>query len=131
MVNPVWAGVLSASDDDWKAWLRKRQMPNFAWSSQARGFFTDRADPGRAPEPDMQRCWYADDNFRRRERAFALAARRGVKPVVIALAWVLCQPFPTFALIGPRTIEEFRSSLAALKVELTPDEVTGLYGDET
>ena len=43
MVDPVWPGVLAASDDAWKAWLRQRQIPNFAWSSQARGFFTDRA----------------------------------------------------------------------------------------
>jgi aryl-alcohol dehydrogenase-like predicted oxidoreductase len=131
MVQPVWGGCVHASDAESRAWLTREQMPLLSWSSQARGFFTERADPGRTPEPELQRCWYSDDNFRRRERAFDLAARRGVTPIAIALAWVLCQPFPTFALIGPRTIEELRSSLAALKVALTPQEVAWLYGDRS
>ena len=59
-----------------------------------------------------------------------LAAKRGVEPVHVALAYVLCQPFPTFALIGPRTIAEFRSSLAGLALTLTPDELTWLDGTE-
>jgi aryl-alcohol dehydrogenase-like predicted oxidoreductase len=78
----------------------------------------------------MERCWYAEDNYRRRERAFELASRRGVPPIAIALSWVLHQPFPTFALIGPRLLEEFRSSLPALAVELSPEEVAWLYGDK-
>jgi aryl-alcohol dehydrogenase-like predicted oxidoreductase len=129
MVQPVWAGCVHVSDAESRAWLAREQLPLLSWSSQARGFFTDRADPGRAPEPDLARCWYAEDNWRRRERALQLAVRRGVTPIAIALAWVLHQPFPTFALIGPRTVEELRSSLAALSVSLTPQEVGWLYGD--
>jgi aryl-alcohol dehydrogenase-like predicted oxidoreductase len=34
---------------------------------------------------------------------------------------VLHQPFPTFPLIGPRTLDETRSSLVALDVELSPE----------
>src|SRR5690606_21241646 len=40
MVNPVWDGCVAASDDAWKAWFMERQVTNFAWSSQGRGFFT-------------------------------------------------------------------------------------------
>ena len=49
---------------------------------------------------------------------------------VIALAYVLNQPFPTFPLIGPRTIEETRTSFDALKVQLTPAEVKWLKEPE-
>jgi aryl-alcohol dehydrogenase-like predicted oxidoreductase len=41
--------------------------------------------------------------------------------IAIALAYVLCQPFPTFPLIGPQTVEEIRSSCDALRVSLTPE----------
>ena len=42
MINPVWAGCISASDPASKAWHRKSDIPLFAWSSQARGFFRSR-----------------------------------------------------------------------------------------
>jgi aryl-alcohol dehydrogenase-like predicted oxidoreductase len=43
---------------------------------------------------------------------------------------VLSQPFPTFALIGPRTIEETRTTFPALDVELTRKEVRWLNLDD-
>ena len=72
------------------------------------------------------RCWYSPDNFQRQQRAQELAARKGVTPVVIALAYVLCQPFPTFALIGPAVIEETRESFKALQVQLAREELRWL-----
>ena len=47
-------------------------------------------------------------------------------PINIALAYVLCQPFPTFALIGPRLLSETRTSFQALDVQLTLDELKWL-----
>jgi aryl-alcohol dehydrogenase-like predicted oxidoreductase len=44
----------------------------------------------------------------------------------VALAWVLHQPFPVFPLVGPANLEEMRSCLAALELELTPEEVCWL-----
>ena len=61
-------------------------------------------------------------------RAERLAKAKGQAPTQIALAYVLCQPFPTFPLIGPLTEEELAESLAATKVELTPEEVMWLDG---
>lgn len=126
MVDPVWAGGVSASDRESRRWLQETQTVLFAWSSQARGFFTDRAAPDRRDDAELARCWYADDNWRRRDRAFTLATEKGVSPIAIAGAYVLNQPFPTFALIGPRTIGETKSSFEALRVELTPQEIAWL-----
>jgi len=126
MVEPPWAGCLSASDAASRAWLTKTQTPLLPWSSQARGFFTDRARPDDRSDAELARCWYSDDNFRRLERVDELARRRGVLPINIALAYVLCQPFPTFPLIGPRTLSETRTSLPALDIDLTPDELRWL-----
>ncbi len=125
MMNPVWDGCIRASDPESMAWFTKTQLPLFAWSSQSRGFFT-RATPEDRSEESLVHCWYSDDNFRRLERAKELAAKKGVEPINIAVAYVLCQPFPTIALIGPRSITEWNSSSKALGVELTPEELKWL-----
>ena len=44
----------------------------------------------------------------------------------IALAFVLHQQFPTFALFGPRSIGEMRSSTLGLGVELSAQEMAWL-----
>ncbi len=126
MVDPVWAGCVSAADAESRRWLKKNQFPLFAWSSQARGFFTERAGRDKRDDAELVRCWYSDDNFARRERAIVLAQKKGTTPIAIAAAYVLAQPFPTFALIGPRLIGETVSSLECLKITLTPRELAWL-----
>ncbi len=126
MVDPVWKDCVAASDPESRKWLKKQQLTNFAWSSQARGFFTDRAGVDKTSDAELVRCWYSDDNFARRERAVSLAAKKGVTPIAIAAAYVLNQPFPCFALFGPRTIAETVSSMECLRVELSPREMSWL-----
>ncbi len=127
MVAPVWDGSISASDSQSREWLEKTQMVLFPWSSQAHGFFTDRAHRDRSlNDEEMNRCWYSQDNWQRRDRVLELARDKGVLPINIALAYVLNQPFPTFPLIGPRTLEELRTTLPALGVLLSVDELNWL-----
>ena len=131
MVDPVWAGCVSAADAGSRKFFTETRTPLFAWSSQARGFFLEgKAAPNKKDDAELVRCWYAEDNFRRLERVKELAKKRGVLPVNVALAWVLNQPFPTFALIGPRTLEETRTSLPALGIELTEREMRWLNLEE-
>lgn len=126
MIDPVWKGCIAASDAESRRWLTEQGMALMPWSSQARGFFTGRARPDDLSDPELVRCWYSEDNFRRLERARELAQQRGVLPINIALAYVLCQPFPTFPLIGPRSLSETRTSFPALSIELTPAELRWL-----
>ncbi|MDM9645418.1 aldo/keto reductase [Rhizobium sp. S163] len=126
MLDPIWAGCVTSSTDEWKTWLNERQVPNFAWSSQGRGFFTDRAGRDKHDDEEIVRCWYSDRNFVRRDRAIELAAKLGRSPIHIALAYVIAQPFPVIPLIGPRTIAELEDSLSALDIKLTPEQVKWL-----
>ncbi|NTG05565.1 aldo/keto reductase [Rhizobium rhizogenes] len=128
MLDPIWAGCVAASDDDWKSWLNAKQIPNFAWSSQGRGFFTDRAGRDKQSDEELVRVWYSDRNFGRRDRAIELAQKLGRNPIHIALAYVVAQPFPVIPLIGPRTIAELEDSLSALDIKLTPEQVKWLEG---
>jgi len=125
MVEPVWHGCISSSDKDSRAWFEKTQTALFSWSSQARGFFA-RAEKAFTSDAELVRCWYSGDNFERLVRAKELAAQKGVSPVVIAAAYVLAQPFPMFALIGPRSLAETRDSFHALELQLTPQECAWL-----
>ena len=120
-----WAGCRHATDPESKRWLEERQVPLLPWSSQARGFFA-RARPDFRGDEELVRCYYSDDNFERLRRAQQLGDELGVPATAIALAYVLAQPFPTFPLFGPRTIQEARSSMTGLSVELTPDQVAWL-----
>ncbi|MDQ1195643.1 aldo/keto reductase [Agrobacterium sp. SORGH_AS 787] len=126
MLDPIWAGCVAASDEPWKEWAKERQIPNFAWSSQGRGFFTDRAGRDKRDDEEIVRVWYSERNFERRDRAIELAKQLGRHPIHIALAYVIAQPFPVIPLIGPRTIAELEDSLSALDIKLTPEQVRWL-----
>ena len=128
MLDPIWAGCVAASDQEWKDWLIKHQMPNFSWSSQARGFFTDRAGRDKTGNDELVRVWYSDKNFGRRDRAIELGKKLGKSPIHIALAYVLAQPFPSIPLIGPRTLGELEDSMKAFDIKLTPEDLRWLEG---
>jgi len=126
MVDPVWAGCVSAKGPAWQEWFLHHEAALFAWSSQARGYFAPNRLSGTVSDAELLRCWDADDNRERLRRATEMAAERGVRPLNVALAYVLNQPFPAFALIGPRTLEETRTALTGVDLPLTPGEMAWL-----
>lgn len=129
MTDPVWGGCLHVSDPASRAWLEQHQFPVMSWSSTSRGFFVY-GDPEDTSNTDLVRSWYSKDNFLRLERARELAKAKGVQPIQIALAWVLNQPFPTYALIGPHNLEELAVSVDAANLQLTPAELRWLALDD-
>jgi aryl-alcohol dehydrogenase-like predicted oxidoreductase len=128
MLVPIWDGCVTSSTAEWKDWLTAHQVTNFSWSSQGRGFFTDRAGRDKTDNEELVRVWYSDQNFGRRDRAVELAQELGQSPIHIALAYVLAQPFPSVPLIGPRTLGELDDSLKAFDIQLTPQQVCWLEG---
>ena len=136
MLSPVWSGCISANDSEYRQFLQQENLLLCPWSSQARGFFTERFDGihehgsskvdrrswSHPSDTEMERCWFSDENFERRRRAVALAAEKGVETINIALAYVLAQEFTTLPLIGPRYLSELRSSVRSLDVSLSSSE---------
>jgi aryl-alcohol dehydrogenase-like predicted oxidoreductase len=123
--EPFWSDCAWVSEDDRK-WYEESQLPVFSWSSQARGFFSGRFRPDDTSNSDMVRVYYSDANFERLRRAEELAAKKGVRAIEIALAWVLHQRFPTVALIGPANLDELNSCLVGEGLRLTADEIAWL-----
>lgn len=123
--EPFWPDCVWVSDEDRK-WYETTQLPVFSWSSQARGFFSGRFRPEDTSDADMVRVYYSEANFERLRRAESLAAKKGVRAIEVALAWVLHQRFPTAALVGPANLDEWRSCLVGESLRLTADEVAWL-----
>lgn len=122
IVRPRFAGCIYA-DDAYVEWHRDKDIALIAWASLAVGFFADayRRD-GTAP-PDIVSTYFCDENFEKLDRVKALAAQKGVEPVHIALAYVLCQPIPMVCAIGPRKEAELRSLMRATELQLNPSEL--------
>jgi 1-deoxyxylulose-5-phosphate synthase len=123
--EPMWAGCISA-DDEMKAWHTENQMPLISWSSQAGGFFSGRFSPEDTSNADMVRVYYSDANWKRLKNAEELGRQKGASAIQIALAYVLSQPFPTVALVGPQTRGELQSSYEGSLIELTSEEIAFL-----
>jgi len=130
MESPVWHGCISSSDPESIAWHQEHQFPLIAWSSQARGYFFPSGNTVDSHEQAL-RNWHSERNALRREKAILLARKLGVEPHHIATAYVLSQPFPAIALIGPRQPRELRTTLPCLNVELTPGQLDWLSNDST
>lgn len=123
--EPMWGGCLSATPED-REWYARHNLPLFAWSSQASGFFAGIYRPDDLSNKDIVRVYYNEGNWERLRRANDLAEKKAATSHQIALAWVLNQPFPVFPLIGPRGVSELQDSLPALDITLTPEEMKWL-----
>lgn len=126
MEQPIYPGCLHVSDTASRQWMEQSKLALIPWSSQGRGVFTMPASENDLATGELAASWFSTDNWRRVERARRLAAAQDVLPVNIALAWVLHQPFPTFPIIGPRTVDELTTSLRALEVSLTHQDTAWL-----
>jgi aryl-alcohol dehydrogenase (NADP+) len=103
------------------------------WSPLARGFLAgnrrqaDRGETTRAKTDDFAaEMYYTDADFMIAGRAADLAARRGLKPAQIALAWLLSKPGVTAPIIGASKMPQLDEAIAALEVHLEPDEIAFL-----
>jgi aryl-alcohol dehydrogenase-like predicted oxidoreductase len=123
--EPFWLNCVSIDTEGLK-WYEEHQLPLLSWSAQARGFFSGRFTPENRDNADLVRVFYSDENWERLRRAEELAKEKGLSAIQIALAYVLNQPFPSCALIGPRSEEEMRSCQQGAQFELTAAEMAWL-----
>jgi len=138
-VHPVTAGQYEYSlwtrelEGELFGTLRELGIGFVAYSPLGRGFLT-----GAISRPDE----LADDDWRRQNPRFQgdnleanlrlvetvrkLAAGKCVTPAQLALAWVLSQGDDIVPIPGTRRIGYLEQNLAALKVQLTPDDRAAL-----
>ena len=142
MNRPLWTGCVSSNEELILDYLEKTQTAHLAWSSQGRGYFlpedlcqiiedqiTKKESVWRKPGEHSSgplSCYDSKDNRERKIRAIKLAEEFSVTPQNIAGAWPLNQSFPSFALIGPRTIDEINTSLPSLDIQVLKEDVDWL-----
>ncbi len=103
------------------------------WSPLARGFLAGNRRRGRLDATARERTdtfgqelYYAEDDYVVAERVVEVAARLGVLPIQVALAWVLSRPGVTAPIVGASRLEQLDQLVAALDVTLTDDDVRAL-----
>ncbi|MGE5294936.1 MAG: aldo/keto reductase [Solirubrobacterales bacterium] len=124
-----WPGAVTLGGDGQRAareWYSTHGLPVFAYSSLARGFFSDHYDPEN-PGANRVSRWCAtyfgtEENIQRLQRARMFARQHHVTVAQVALAYVLCHPLHAFAVVGCTTFEKFAQNVAALPLRL--DEAT-------
>ena len=100
------------------------------WSPLARGFLAgnrrkaDRGETRRAKSDVFaHQLYYQDADFAIADRCGELAARRGVPPAQIALAWLLHRPGVTAPIVGATKLEQLDQAVAAVTLPLSPEEM--------
>ncbi len=100
-----------------------------AYSPLAAGFLSGKYTPDRSVVPKGTRfdvipahadIYFNDRNFRRVVLLHRLAAKIGVPPLQLAMAWVLQNPLVTTTLVGVRTRAHLDNALAADRLVFDP-----------
>ncbi|MGE5262129.1 MAG: aldo/keto reductase [Acidobacteriota bacterium] len=105
------------------------------WSPVARGFLAGNRTRAKSGEtvrsqndPYAYELYYQGADFEIADRVVQVATQRGVKPVQVALAWVLNQLGITAPILGASQSHHLPEAVAALEIKLSPEECALLQG---
>lgn len=123
--------ILDRGIENELAWMCLRQgIALCTWGPLAYGLLSGKYHKGEQPYEGGRFAGHGPDSTRFTQAALdvveeliPLAEARGVTLAQWAHAWMLTRPFLTAAIIGPRTIEQLRSTLGALEIELSAEEL--------
>jgi aryl-alcohol dehydrogenase (NADP+) len=103
------------------------------WSPLARGFLAgNRHRQGggetlRSRSDDFSKSlYYTDADFKIVDKNVEIAGKLGVKPIQLALAWVLANPVVTAPIIGASKLSHLDDAAAALSIKLSPEDKKAL-----
>jgi aryl-alcohol dehydrogenase (NADP+) len=109
---------------------RAENIALLPWSPLARGFLAGnrgRSGGGETlrskTDEYAHRLYYQESDFNVADRAQETARKRGVKPVQVALAWLMSKPWMTSPVIGATRPEHVLDAVSALSLALTPEEI--------
>jgi aryl-alcohol dehydrogenase-like predicted oxidoreductase len=109
------------------AFHKRTHMAAIPYTSQAKGFFSkvERSGADGLSEGD-RKVYFNDLNKKRLLRVQELAKKYAVTVNDIALSYLFSQPFTAIPVVGCKTVEQLKSSLKALDVTLTSEELAYL-----
>jgi aryl-alcohol dehydrogenase-like predicted oxidoreductase len=109
-------------------------LGTMVWSPLAGGLLTGKHRRGRpVPEGSRQAAGWTEPPIRDVERLWDIVEAlvevgeaHGVSAAQVALAWLLTRPTVASLIVGGRTEAQFRDSLAAVSLRLSPEELARL-----
>jgi aryl-alcohol dehydrogenase-like predicted oxidoreductase len=103
------------------------------WSPLARGFLAGNRKRGEktASLRDQHDTWghtlyFTDPDYDVVDRVVEIATRKGVRPIQVALAWILGKPGVTAPIVSATKLEQLDQLVEGLSVTLSPEEVVSL-----
>jgi aryl-alcohol dehydrogenase-like predicted oxidoreductase len=103
------------------------------WSPLARGFLAGNRKRGdkSASLRDQHDTWghtlyVADEDYDVVDRVVDVAKGKGVKPIQVALAWILSKPGVTAPIVSATKLEQLDQLVEGLSVTLSPEEIASL-----
>ena len=108
----------------------REELGILAYSPLAAGFLSGKYVPDRGAVPKGTRfdvipghadVYFSERSFRRVTLLHEMAARIGLPPLQLAMAWVLDHPLVTTVLVGARTEAHLTNALDAAKVRFDPE----------
>ena len=138
MEKPLWPGCLSSNNRSYIEYMIKNNIHHFSWSSQARGFFSKKYNYidrlifffTKTEDLRLKYCFYSNNNMELLDIVNLLAKKTNRSPNALALAWVLQQKFPSYAIIGPKNEIQLKNSLECLEFNLSESDIRSLNQDK-
>jgi aryl-alcohol dehydrogenase-like predicted oxidoreductase len=114
-------------DTDWAEFAAMENMPLLAFSPLAAGLLTGKYAGGVIPD-GTRRCFSTDLGGRVSPYVFeavaaylGIAARHGLDPSQMALAFCRNRPFPVIPIIGATNLQQLANNIAAAELVLSPE----------
>ena len=126
--QPQYSMLWQAPEQEVFQLCAEHGISQIVWSPLGQGILTGKYRPGEAPPADSRAASSAmnqamqlvmsDERLQAVDRLRPVADEAGLTLIQLAIAFVLNHPAITAALIGPRTMEQLESQLAAADVVL-------------
>ena len=130
-MQPYYNLVYREEEREMLPLCQDRKIAVIPWSPLARGILTrkpskERSETLRAQTDAFGRRLYSDEDLKIAQQVSDLAEARGLPMAQVALAWMLSKPVITAPIIGATKPHHLDDAVAALSVQLTPDEIHSL-----
>jgi len=127
--DPSWAFI----DEAFVRWHVKHGLSAFAYLGQASGYFRrlEQNTLDKVPADGRVRVLFDhQENRDRFQRLRQLQEKYGLSVGQIVIGYLINQPFPVFALIGPKTLADLKDSISCADTKLSKGDIHYLeHGD--
>ena len=134
-VRDAWGGgvtITGKENEGARDYYRKNNLPVFAYSSLARGFFSglfhsdEREKAAEILDGPAKEAYLCDENFEILRRTEELAKKYEVSVATIALAYIFSQDFPVIPILSGETVAQFQENVQNAQRRLTKEELVWL-----